>query len=121
MENLSLFIAIIALWVAFWQWFLSKQQLEEAKKTKWETEKLLDEIKQKIVRIEAISDETRKDVKDQVSKMIDKNDENFKELLKSWKEIDQNQLMNAILPALLQNPNWLDSLMEFAKLWNNQR
>jgi hypothetical protein len=51
--------------------------------------------------------------------MINKNDENFKEVLKSWKEIDQNQLMNAILPNLINNPNSLNNLMEFAK--NNQK
>jgi ATP-dependent Zn protease len=66
---------------------------------------LLDEIKEKIVKIETISDETRKDVKEQISKMIDKNDENFKTLLKSSKEIDQNQLLTTLLPSLLQNPN----------------
>jgi hypothetical protein len=37
--------------------------------------------------------------------MIDKNDENFKTLLKSSKEIDQNQLITTILPSLLQSPN----------------
>jgi len=37
--------------------------------------------------------------------MIKQNDENFKHLLKSSKEIDQNQLMTAILPSLFQNPD----------------
>lgn len=120
MEYIGIIIAILALWVAFWQWFLSKQQLEEAKKTKWETEKLLSEISNKIIKIEAISDETRKDVKEQISKMIDKNDENFKTLLNSWKEIDQNQLMTTLLPALFQNPNWIESMVKLAELWNKK-
>lgn len=120
MEYIGIIIAILALWVAFWQWFLSKQQLEEAKKTKWETEKLLSEISNKIIKIEAISDETRKDVKEQISKMIDKNDENFKTLLNSWKEIDQNQLMTTLLPALFQNPDWIENIMKLAELWNKR-
>lgn len=96
MEYISLVVAFIALFVAFWQWFLSKQQLEQAKETKKDTERLLDEIKQKIVRIEAISDETRKDVKEQISNMINKNDENFKEVLKN---------------------SWMNAIMEMVKIW----
>lgn len=114
-------IWIVAIWISIWQSSLSKQQLDQSKETKRETEKLLDDIKLKITEIKIISDETRKDVKDQISKMIDKNDENFKTLLNSWKEIDQNQLMNAILPWMMQNPDWMSQLMELAKLGNNKK
>ncbi len=114
-------IWISAIWISVWQSFLSKEQLEQSKQTKRETEKVLEDIKLKITEIKIISDETRKDVKEQISKMIDKNDENFKTLLNSWKEIDQNQLMNAILPWMIQNPDWLNQLMELAKMWENRK
>lgn len=73
----------LALILSFWQGFLAKQSLEQAKETKNDTERLLDEIKSKVSKVEIISDETRKDVKEQISKMIDKNDENFKTLLEN--------------------------------------
>lgn len=105
-------IAVIAVVVAFWQGFLAKSQLDQAKITKHDTEKLLDEIKNKVLRIETISDETRKDVKEQISKLIDKQDENFKVLLNAPKENNQNEMMMALLPKMMENPALLKSLIE---------
>ncbi len=116
-EKISLWIAFIALMVAFWQWFLSKQQLDQAKETKSDTEKLLAEIKEKVLKIENLTDETRKDLKDQVSKLIDKQDENMKMLLNAPKEENQNQLIVSLLPVLMQNPEMMQKMME---LWKKQ-
>lgn len=113
MENVSLIIAIIALLVALWQGWLSKQQLDEAKQTKNDTEKLLDEIKDKVNYIQTISNETRSDVKDQVSKLIDKQDENMKTLLNSPAQTEQNQM----IMQLMSQPDVLKQLLE---LTNNQ-
>jgi len=45
-------IAIIAVLIAIWQAYLSKQQLEKAKETRNETEKLLDDIKDRVKKID---------------------------------------------------------------------
>lgn len=111
-EIITIGISVIAVLLALWQGFLSRAQLEQAKNTKNDTEKLLDEIKQKVVKIESISDETRKDVKDQVGKLIDKQDENFKLLLSTPKENSQNEMIKALLPDLLKNPDVLKQLMQ---------
>ena len=114
-EFITLSISIVAIIVAFWQGFLAKSQLDQAKQTKTDTEKLLDEIKQKVVKIETISDETRKDVKEQISKLIDKQDENFKTLLNAPKEDSQNQMLMTFLPALLEKPEMMETLLKFSK------
>lgn len=114
-ELITLSISIVAIIVAFWQGFLAKAQLDQAKQTKTDTEKLLDEIKQKVVKIETISDETRKDVKEQISKLIDKQDENFKTLLNAPKEDSQNQMLMTFLPALLEKPEMMETLLRFSK------
>ena len=75
----------------------------------------LDEIKGRVLRVEAISDETRKDVKEQVSKLIDRQDENFKVLLNAPKESSQNEMIVKLLPGLLQNPELLKNLVELGK------
>ena len=111
-EILSLSISIFAILIAFYQSFLSKSQLEQAKATKSDTEKLLAEIKEKVLRVENISDETRKDVKEQISKLIDKQDENFKVLLNAPKENNQNELMMALLPKMLENPDLFKTLVQ---------
>lgn len=114
-DLIALIVSVIAVIVAFWQGFLAKTQLEEAKKTKTETEKLLDDIKSKVQRVETISDETRKDVKEQVSKLIDKQDENFKVLLNAPKENNQNEMMMAFLPKIMENPDMLEKIMKYGK------
>ena len=111
-ELLTLGISLIAVGIAVWQGFLAKSQLEEAKRTKTETEKLLDEIKNKVQRIETISDETRKDVKEHISKLIDKQDENFKVLLNAPMENSQNEMLKTFLPELMQNPSMMEKLIE---------
>lgn len=111
-ELIALGVSIVAVIVAFWQGFLAKSQLEEAKRTKTETEKLLDDIKTKVQRVETISDETRKDVKEQISKLIDKQDENFKVLLNAPKESSQNEMLMTFLPKLMENPEMMERLID---------
>lgn len=111
----SLIIAIISAGIAIWQWILSKQQLEQAKNTKNETDKLLSIINEKVNKIELISDETRKDIKEQISKMIDKNDENFKELLKNSSKSNEIQMVSTLAP-LMQNPELFNNIIQ---LWEN--
>ncbi|MBK2267990.1 hypothetical protein [Francisella philomiragia] len=111
----SLFISLIAVGVAFWQGFLSKSQLEQAKNTKDEANKLLDEIKTKVAKVETISDETRKDVKEQISKLIDKQDENFKVLLNAPNQNSQNEMIMSLLPSLLEKPDILKTFIELGQ------
>ena len=111
----SLIIAIISAGIAIWQWILSKKQLEQAKNTKNETDKLLSIINEKVNKIELISDETRKDIKEQISKMIDKNDENFKELLKNSSKSNEIQMVSTLAP-LMQNPELFNNIIQ---LWEN--
>ena len=101
---LPIIVSCIAAVVAFWQGFLAKAQLEQAKTTKSETEKLLAEIKERVVRIESLSDETRKDVKEQITKLIDKQDENFKTVLQTPERNNQNELLMSILPQIFASP-----------------
>lgn len=114
-EFFTLIVSIVAILIAIWQGLLSKQQLEQARQTKSDTERLLDEIKGKVYKLEAISDETRKDVKEQISKLIDKQDENFKVLLNAPKENNQNEMMMTFLPKMLENPEMLKTLVELGK------
>lgn len=111
-ELIALGVSLVAVIIAFWQGNLAKSQLEEAKRTKTETEKLLDEIKSKVQRVETISDETRKDVKEQISKLIDKQDENFKVLLNAPKESSQNEMLMTFSPKLMENPTMMEKLIE---------
>ncbi len=112
LEILAIIISLVAVGIAFWQGFLAKSQLEQAKTTKTETEKLLAEIKSKVQRVETISDETRKDVKEQISKLIDKQDENFKVLLNAPKENNQNEMLMTMLPMMMENPEMMKTLIE---------
>lgn len=113
--TIPILISVVAVGVAFWQGFLAKSSLEQAKTTKMETERVLNEIKEKVLRIETISDETRKDVKEQITRLIDKQDENFKVLLNAPKENNQNEMMMAVLPKLMENPDMMSMLMGMAK------
>jgi len=113
--DISIIIASVALLIAFWQAFLSKQQLDQAKETKSDTGKLLDEIKAKVNKIETISDETRKDIKEQVSKLIDKQDETIKSLLATPQKSEQNQMMMQLLGPMLANPDNLEKIMKLAE------
>lgn len=110
----SLGISVLAAIIALWQGFLAKMQLDQAKATKTETEKLLQEVKDKVTRIENNSDETRKDVKEQISKLIDKQDENFKTLLSTPQKNSQNEMLMQILPKLFESPKTLETLVKFA-------
>lgn len=112
---LPVLVSCIAVAAAFWQGFLAKQQLENAKQTRDETAKLLDDIKQRVTKIEMISDETRQVVKNEVSKLVDKQDENFKVLLNAPRENSQNEMMASLLPALLENPERLAALLKLSK------
>lgn len=114
-EIITIVLAVIAIIIALWQGFLSKIQLDESKKTKDETEKLLDEIHDKILKIEGISDETRKDVKDQITRLIDKQDENFKMLLSAPKDTNQKELLMTLVPKLMENPELFNTLLQMSQ------
>lgn len=117
-NGFALLVSLVAVGIAFWQGFLAKNQLEQAKITKTEIERLLDEIKSKVLRVETISDETRKDVKEQISKLIDKQDENFKTLLKAPSENSQNEMIMKFLPMMMENPQMLEKLIELGNKKN---
>jgi len=116
-EIITIAIAIVAAAVAFWQAFLSKQQLEESRRVKSETETMLDSINRKVESVQTISDETRRDVKDQIAKLIDRQDENFKTLLNAPKDRNQTEMILALMPKLLENPEMLSTLVKLG----NQR
>lgn len=114
MDVLTIILSVFALGISLWQGFLSKQQLDQAKETKSDTEKLLDEIKSKVQKIETLSDETRKDVKDQIAKLIDQQNENFKTLLSNPVKSQENEMMMQIMGQAMQNPEMLKTLMEIS-------
>ena len=124
MENisqyLSLGLSIIAVLTAFWQGYLAKEQLEQAKDTKRRTEDVLHAIEEKVSQIQTISDETRKDVRENISKVIDKQDENLKMLLKAPTENNQNQMIAQLLPAFINSDNGMDTLIKLAELGNKK-
>lgn len=107
-------ISIIAIGIAIWQGVIAKLQLEQAKTTKTETEKLLQDVKEKVSKIESLTDETRKDVREQVARLIDKQDENFKTLLTAPQKDSQNELIAQLLPQLLSNPDIFKTLVELS-------
>jgi heme exporter protein D len=115
MEWLTIGISLIALVVAVIQTFISKQQLKEAQETKSDTEELLDEIKEKVVKIEGISDDTKRTVSEQMAKLIDKQDENIKTLLNSPHKSEQNQMMNNLFSSIFSSPENLKTIMELSK------
>ncbi len=114
-EFLTTILSFVAIVIAVWQGKLSKDQLEQSKQTKSDTEKLIEDIKQRVSKIEYISDETRRDVKEQIAKLIDKQDENFKTLLNAPKENSQNEMMMALIPQLLNNPELIDKFVNLTK------
>lgn len=112
---LPILISAVAVIVAVWQALIAKLQLDQAKSTKTETEKLLQEVKEKVSKIESITDETRKDVREQISKLVDKQDENFKTLLTAPQQNSQNEMIAQLLPQLLANGDTLKMLMDYSK------
>jgi gas vesicle protein len=114
-EFLTTILSFVAIVIAVWQGKLSKDQLEQSKQTKSDTEKLIEDIKQRVSKIEYISDETRRDVKEQIAKLIDKQDENFKTLLNAPKENSQYEMMMALIPQVLSNPELLDKFVNPTK------
>lgn len=118
-DMVSIGIAVIAVGIALWQTSISRAQLDEAKKTQSETEKLLGAIKLKVDNVEIISNETKRNVEEQVRRMVDKQDENIKMLLSSPKEKDQNEMLKAVLPSLIQNPANLKMLFDLAEKAKN--
>ena len=102
-DLLPFLVSTIAVVVALWQGFLAKQQLDQAKNTQRDTEKLLDEIREKVIRIEDMSDETRRNVKEQITKLVDRQDDYLKSFINAPKENSQNEMIAALAPALFQN------------------
>lgn len=113
---ISIILSFIAIAVAIIQTFISRSQLVQAKTTQSETERILEQIKEKVLRVENISDETRKDIKEQVAKLLDKQDENFKTLLNAPKENNQNEMMMTFLPKIMENPTMFDQLIKMANM-----
>ncbi|MEA4966666.1 MAG: hypothetical protein VB048_00925 [Bacteroidaceae bacterium] len=111
----SIVIGFIAVVIAFWQARISKDQLEESKATKTETEKLLVEIKSKVEKIDSISSDTKRNIEEQIRRMIDRQDENFKILLASPKEKNQNDLLMAMLPKVFDNPELFAKVLEISQ------
>lgn len=120
-EYIAIGMSLLAVIVAFWQGILSKQQLDQTKQTKGETDKLLEEIKSRVTKVESISDETRKEVKIQISKLIDKQDENFKFLLNAPAQNSQNEMIATLLPTLLENPDFMKTIMNMSNLKKNKK
>lgn len=108
-------VSVTAIGIAIWQGVLAKQQLDQAKQTKTDTERLLDDIKYKVNKIESISDETRRNVENQISKLIDKQDENFKLLLNAPQETNNLEFIKEIMPLMVQNPKMMETMVKLSK------
>lgn len=113
-EIVTIGISVIAAGVAFWQAHLSKTQLTESRRVKAKTETMLDHINKKVEDVRSISDETRKDVKDQVAKLIDRQDENFKTLLNAPKDRNQTDMIMALMPKMFENPDMFEKLVQLS-------
>lgn len=114
LEIVAIGIAIIAVGIAFWQGVLAKEQLKQAKETKSETEKLLLEINLKVNKIETLSNSMREDMKNQVSKLIDNQDSNFKMLLKPSND-EGTELAKAMIPEIMKDPKLFKEMMKISK------
>lgn len=111
----SIIISISALLVSVWQGYLAKKSLEQAENTKKDTADLLAEIKEKVSKVETISDETRKDVKEQIGKLIDQQNDHFRTLINAPKENNQNEMMMKLMPELIKSPDLLKLFMDAGK------
>ncbi|MFP5471378.1 MAG: hypothetical protein ACLGGV_07255 [Bacteroidia bacterium] len=111
-EIVTILIAVIAGIISFWQAYIAKQQLNQSKITKSEVENLLKNINERVIKIENISDETRKDVREQISSLINKQDENFKQVLNAPNERIQTEMVMKMIPDLLSNPELLEKILK---------
>lgn len=112
---ITIVLSIVAIAIAVWQGFIAKQQLDDSKRTKEETEKILSAIKEKVDEVQGISDETRRNVQEQVTKLIDQQNENFKSLLNAPQNQKQNEMVMQLMPYLLQKPELLQNIMKLSK------
>ncbi len=112
---ITIVLSLVAIVVAFWQGFIAKQQLDDSKKTKDETQKILNDINAKVEEVQNISDETRRSVQDQVTKLIDQQNENFKSLLNAPQSAKQNEMIMQLMPFLLQKPELLENIMKLSE------
>jgi len=92
MEIAAFVVAFIALIAALWQGMLSKQQLELARTTKTETEKLLDKIDRKTDEIKKSAEATETSMKEQVNSLL----KNFDPSVQA-----QNKMMENLGPSLM--------------------
>lgn len=93
MEVAAIIIAFVALGVAFWQGIMSKNQLDLAKSTKSETEKLLEKIDRKTDEIKRLAETTEANTREQVNTLL----KNFDPSVQA-----QNKMLESVGPALLQ-------------------
>lgn len=64
-------IAVVAVGIAFWQGWTSKQQLDLAKDTEARTEKALDEIKRETAETRRLSQDIKANIDDRITKILD--------------------------------------------------
>lgn len=120
-EYIAIGLSLIAIGVAFWQGYLSKQQLNEAKDTKKETSDLLDKIKDKVTNIESTTKNTEENVKQQVSAMIETQSRQIETLMKAPQQQQNNEMGLAILQTMMnQDPNSATDLLKAAMEQNKK-
>ena len=54
-------------------------------------------------------------LREQIGKLIDKQDENFKVLLSAPQQNNQNEMIMQLLPQILANPDSLKTIIELSK------
>jgi len=109
---ITIVLSIVAIVIAVWQGFIAKQQLEDSKRTKDETEKILNAIKEKVDEVQGISDETRRNVQEQITTLINQQSENFKSVLNAPQSAKQNEM---VMQLLLQKPEILDTFLKLSE------
>ncbi len=109
---ITIVLSIVAIVIALWQGFIAKQQLEDSKRTKDETEKILNAIKEKVDEVQGISDETRRNVQEQITTLINQQSENFKSVLNAPQSAKQNEM---VMQLLLQKPEILDTFLKLSE------
>jgi len=109
---ITIVLSIVAIVIALWQGFIAKQLLEDSKRTKDETEKILNAIKEKVDEVQGISDETRRNVQEQITTLINQQSENFKSVLNAPQSAKQNEM---VMQLLLQKPEILDTFLKLSE------
>jgi predicted PurR-regulated permease PerM len=126
-EIFTIIIAVVSAGIAFWQGISAHKQVELSKNTNDETKRLLEDIKRIVEKVENVSSETKKDVENQVDKLIDNQNEHQKTLMGNLTNILSNfdpkvksndQTGQALLGALLNGQLDMDKMMKLAEMGN---